>query len=753
MKTSRLSFARYNPLKRRQRRKQIALAVSAGLCGLLIGGPVLEAKYGRGLTQSTISCLLQKQRPITSAKKSDTTVLSLVSLPSSQRREQLAAIASGPKSQERSRARYLLASDLLEQKQGQKALSLLEGLECDYPMLGEHIALKRAQAYQLIGNTTKAKAQWQALLKRYPDSPVAVDALLALGKTKPKHWQEMIDKFPSHPRILELSRSWLKQNTQRRESMLLLARYSSDTPGITKVLDQLIEQPVREDGKRVEPLKPEDWEAIALGYWKERKYSQASQAYAKAPRTPRNAYLVARGLQLAERPNAATNAYKQMLLEFPDAKETATALIQLGKLKQTMGGVPYFNQVIEKFPDRAGEAVLAKAEALDRFNSSKGAAQARELLLTKYGNSNAAAEYRWNMARTKARARDFKAALEWAQPIIHQSPNSDLARQAGFWVGKWAKRLGRQQEAKAAFEYVLTYYPQSYYAWRSAVSLGLDVKDFTTVRQLAPQVVKPTERPLLPAGSPTLKELYQLGQDRDVWTLWQAEFQNRIKPTVAEQFTDGLLRVGLGDRLEGIAQIAKLEDRDTPEEQVQYHALKQQPAYWHALYPFPFLEVIETWSKQRQLNPLLVTALIRQESRFMPTIRSSANAVGLMQVIPETATAVAKRINLKHYALDNPHDNVNLGTWILDETHQNYNNNSLLAVASYNAGSGKVRTWLHEKPLTDPDEFVEAIPYEETKDYVKQVFGNYWNYVRLYNPQVGQQVAKYSINQPITLRP
>jgi soluble lytic murein transglycosylase len=137
----------------------------------------------------------------------------------------------------------------------------------------------------------------------------------------------------------------------------------------------------------------------------------------------------------------------------------------------------------------------------------------------------------------------------------------------------------------------------------------------------------------------------------------------------------------------------------------------------------------------------------------MPTIRSSANAVGLMQVIPETATAVAKRINLKHYALDNPHDNINLGTWILDENHQNYNNNSLLAVASYNAGSGKVRTWLHEKPLTDPDEFVEAIPYEETKDYVKQVFGNYWNYVRLYNPQVGQQVAKYSINQPITLRP
>jgi soluble lytic murein transglycosylase len=137
----------------------------------------------------------------------------------------------------------------------------------------------------------------------------------------------------------------------------------------------------------------------------------------------------------------------------------------------------------------------------------------------------------------------------------------------------------------------------------------------------------------------------------------------------------------------------------------------------------------------------------------MPKIRSSADAVGLMQLIPETSELVAKQLDLKQYALDNPQDNINLGTWLLDSTHQHYNNNSLLAVASYNAGSGKVSSWLYEQELTDPDAFVETIPLEETKDYVKQVFGNYWNYLRLYNPQVGQQVAKYSTSQPITLRP
>ncbi len=137
----------------------------------------------------------------------------------------------------------------------------------------------------------------------------------------------------------------------------------------------------------------------------------------------------------------------------------------------------------------------------------------------------------------------------------------------------------------------------------------------------------------------------------------------------------------------------------------------------------------------------------------MPTIRSSADAVGLMQLIPGTGELVAQKLNLKEYALDNPNDNVNLGTWLLDSTHQQYNNNSLLAVASYNAGSGKVSSWLQGRRAIDPDEFIEAIPYEETRDYVKQVFGNYWNYLRLYNPQVGQQVAKYSTAQPITMRP
>ncbi len=270
--------------------------------------------------------------------------------------------------------------------------------------------------------------------------------------------------------------------------------------------------------------------------------------------------------------------------------------------------------------------------------------------------------------------------------------------------------------------------------------------DFTTVRPLSPHVEHPDIREVPPAGSETLQELYALGQNQEAWKLWQTEFKNLNQPSVAEQYTDGLMRMGIGDNLEGIWMLSSLNRRDDPQERSQYLEIKQKPAYWEALYPFPYLETIVNWSKERQLNPVLVTALIRQESRFMPGIKSVVGATGLMQVMPETGEEVAKKIKLTDYSLENVNDNINLGTYYLDFTHREYNNNSMLAVASYNAGPGAVSGWLQRFGFQDPDEFVVKIPYPETQGYVKSVFENYWNYLRIYNPDVAQLMEDHAKN-------
>ena len=713
-------------------RRSIPLAAGAGLC-FLIGASVLATQSVNWLGQSSDTSQSQAKIRLENTKSG---VLPLVSLSPGERMVQLQAIAQLPQSQERDRARYLLASDLILQRQGDKAIAHLQDLEKDYSVLAPYIALKRAQAIALT-NDPKTQTAWQDLLNRYLNHPVAAEALYVLGKTEPKYWLQAVTEFPSHPRTVEIARSLLQQNPNQPKLQLLLAKYAYTQPGIIPVLDNLV-------SKSAAQLQIQDWEAIATAYWENKKYPQAATAYSKAPRTPENLYRQARSLQLSRNKSQAITVYKQLISAFPNAKETGTALMHLGRITQKYEAIAYLDRVISRFPKLAGTALAQKADILD-LDNNKSAASLRQLLLDRYGDSDAAAEYRWKVAQTKAAAKDYKGAWLWAQPIVVRNPNNILAPRAGFWVGKWALKLGRQSDAKAAFEYVLKQFPQSYYAWRSAAILGLDVGNFNTVRFSNPKFTPP-QRTIPPAGSPALKELYQLGQDKDAWTLWQVEFQNKT-PTVAEQFTDGLMHLLKGENLIGIAEISTLEDREITAEKAEYQALSQQLSYWQARYPFPYLKEIQKYSQRNKVNPLLVTALIRQESRFEPKIRSIAGAVGLMQVMPGTGEYIAEKISLSQYNLENPQDNVLMGTWYLDYTHKKYNNHSMLAIASYNAGSTNVSRWL-KKLSNDPDEFVEAIPFDETRGYVRQVFGNYWNYQRLYNPQISKLLAQSSSKQP-----
>ena len=720
-----------------QRKILIPLAVGTGLVALLVGGAVSWRKLATRQDPSLSAGQIQQPLSLEQPQVTQSAVAALANLAPAQRAAPLTDLAKRGKARDRSRARYLLANDLLQQQQQATALDLLKGLEKADPPLAGHILLKQAQAHTNSGNTAKAETTWQEILQKHPQNPAAAEALFALGKTDPQYWDRALAEFPAHPRSLEIAQQRLSQNPKQLPLLRLVAKHGSHLPGIGSVAERLAKNYTSQ-------LQPEDWQAVADIYWQKWDYGDAGKAYAKAPRTPRNAYRTGRGLQLGGKRNAAQVAYRQLLQDFPQAPESGTALIRLGRMNPSADGLAYLDRLIAQFPDRTPEALLEKAKIFDKLNSAQSAAQARQSVLTQYATSDAAAEYRWNTARRLVKQGKTREAWDWAKPILENNPDSELAPEAGFWLGKWALRLGSQKTAQAAFERVLAAYPESYYAWRSASLLGLPVGDFNTVRNLSPQVVRPPQRQALPAGSETLQALYELGQDRDAWAVWKVEFGNKSEPTVAEQFTDGLMRLGVGDNLQGIAKVSSLEWRDRPEEQAEHQQLKQHPAYWQALYPFPFLQEIEHWSRQRQLNPMLVTALIRQESRFEPEIRSVAGATGLMQVMPSTGAWVAERIPLADYSLKKPDDNVNLGTWYLDYTHSEYSNNSLYAVASYNAGPGNVAKWIREKKLTDPDEFVDAIPFNETRGYVKAVFENYWNYMRLYNPEVSQLVASYA---------
>lgn len=674
----------------------------------------------------------------------DSLVLSLAMQPPETRAESLKEIAAQPVSDEQVRARYLLAKDLIDQGQGGAAVPLLETLPEDFPELAVHSRIQLGKAQKASGDTETAQNTWQTVLQNHGDHPASGEAMYQLGQQAPQQWDQLLQKFPAHPRSVEIAHKRLVEEPQpnnEKALLLVMTRHGTYHPDVLSFANRLVE-------KYGDQLTAEEWQDVGFAYWERQAYQSSGKAYSKAPASPQTLYRAARGAQLGEQREAAIAGYKALNTTFPDAPETALGLIKLSYLVDQETALQLLDQVVERFPQRAAEALKEQADIMDSLDSPDTAAQLRERILTDYSDSAEAADLRSQYARNAGQAGNWSGAIAWADQLLADNADDDVAPEIGFWAAKWALRAEQPQEATRRFEQVIRDYPESYFAWRSASTLGWNVGDFQTVRSLQPEIALPSQRQPLPAGSEKLQELYLLGQDQDAWALWQVEFDTLQDPSVAEQFTDGVLRVGIGDNLDGIFMVSSLDWRDDPDEQATHDELQQHPAYWQTLYPFPYANLIAQWSTQRQLNPLLVTALMRQESRFEPQIRSVVGATGLMQVMPDTADWIRSKSDITAPNLNDPNDNINLGTWYLDYTHSEYNDHSLYAVASYNAGPGNVADWIARGGYVDEDDFADKIPFPETKGYIRSVFGGYWNYLRLYNPEIARQVENLQRSRP-----
>jgi len=147
-------------------------------------------------------------------------------------------------------------------------------------------------------------------------------------------------------------------------------------------------------------------------------------------------------------------------------------------------------------------------------------------------------------------------------------------------------------------------------------------------------------------------------------------------------------------------------------------------------FPRPYEDLVTAYSRQQEVDPALVQALIREESFFRSDVRSPANAYGLMQLLHGTARQVANGSGLKVKARDlyDPELNIRLGLEYLKTLLDRYDGRLYLALAAYNAGPHRVDRWLEDFPLADEEEFIEMIPFSETRNYVKNILRNYFFY-------------------------
>jgi soluble lytic murein transglycosylase len=154
-------------------------------------------------------------------------------------------------------------------------------------------------------------------------------------------------------------------------------------------------------------------------------------------------------------------------------------------------------------------------------------------------------------------------------------------------------------------------------------------------------------------------------------------------------------------------------------------------AYWRILFPEPWWETIKAESAKNNLDPYFVASLIRQESEFNPSVISHANAYGLMQLLPSVGKAMAHEEGISHFEtfqLLDPEMNIRLGTRYLRKMLEKFGGVQEYALAAYNAGDYRVVDWQSAGPYSGIDEFVESIPFTETREYVEAIRRNMETY-------------------------
>ncbi len=168
-------------------------------------------------------------------------------------------------------------------------------------------------------------------------------------------------------------------------------------------------------------------------------------------------------------------------------------------------------------------------------------------------------------------------------------------------------------------------------------------------------------------------------------------------------------------------------------------------SYWNLLFPQPYWPVLQRESEQQGLDPYLVASLIRQESEFNPGAVSYANAWGLMQLLPRVGSELARKEHVRPFRtsyLLNPEVNLKLGTVYFRQLMDEFHGQPEYALAAYNAGDDRVKTWLANGPYASLPEFVESIPFTQTREYVEAILRNREIYQQLYGADAKKEMSQ-----------
>jgi soluble lytic murein transglycosylase-like protein len=333
----------------------------------------------------------------------------------------------------------------------------------------------------------------------------------------------------------------------------------------------------------------------------------------------------------------------------------------------------------------------------------------------------------WDKAWAAYARGDLGTARKLLRFIADTYTHPNVRRQAEYWFARTIDRQGSKEEANAIYRKLASAPYPDLYAQHSVSLRGATRQEVKSnpLKKEGPDWAEIAEKEM-PAELRLAYELTALSDHRNA--LAEIRKNSRRANT---RFAEALL----ADYYHATGN-ALLMYRSIRKAWPQLATVEQDtvPVYFLRMYyPLQYGDEIEKYAKKQNLDPNLVRGLILQESYYNPKAKSRVGATGLMQLMPPTAKEHAKKLRIAFAIsrLENPEVNVQLGTFHLRMLVNMYQGNTYLAVASYNAGQGNVLKWRRAAPRKPMDEFLESIPFPETRNYVKRVTMLRGSYARM----------------------
>ena len=415
--------------------------------------------------------------------------------------------------------------------------------------------------------------------------------------------------------------------------------------------------------------------------------------------------------------------------------EEARSEIRLGA---DLDGARHFESFAKGFPNVPGaaEGLWQAAMAYERRGHPKNAGRVFLLLARQYPKSEFAEQARWRAGYLQFKRGNYEEAARTFLILANRTEEGYLRDQGYYWAGKCYQRLDRDEEWSFWLTRASEGFPASYYSARARAVLG-------TIDETYPYV---SEDSTATGANYTPTHALARGDLLAALGLYQeaeAEYRSTESSYHRNRFAlNDLLhryeRINVMDRALRISNDLLNLDRDS--------GVPMSLASFKRLYPTYYWGSIYKSAQETNLDPNLILAIMRQESAFNRKATSSAGARGLMQLMPATGRDMARKVKVKGFKVKDlwqASTSIRLGSQHLSDHLKYFSKKDEprqlgLALSAYNAGLEPARRWSRRLPKDDVDEFVESIPYRETRNYVKLVYRNYQVYSYLQDGEPGE---------------